>query len=425
MAKVLTVKAIAALKPAPAGKRYDRPDGDAHGMFVRVTDKGKKTYVLIGRIPGSKYPTRLKLGDVGGKLTLEEARLKARSWITLIKQGTDPRKEEKRQEQLKKDALQAEADKEGHTFKAVAELYLENYVKGQRTAAATRRIFDKELIPILGKRPMAEIERDDVEELLEAIKARGLRMAMIVRQHISRLYVWAIHTKPNGLRLKSNPTTLIKPEFMFGERKFRTRVLEDDELRAFWRATERMGYPFGAIFRMLILTGARRDEVGGASWTELSEDMSTLTVPEERFKSGTPHLVPISGDARAVLEGLPVATRRGSFIFSFTFGRTPVKSYGRAKLRLDALMAEELGHQVKPWVLHDLRRTVRTRLSPLTTYEVAEMVVGHGKRGLQRVYDQHTYADEMRQALEAWAARLRSIVTPPPANVVPLREHHA
>ena len=82
--------------------------------------------------------------------------------------------------------------------------------------------------------------------------------------------------------------------------------------------------------------------------------------------------------------------------------------------------------QFPPWVIHDIRRTVRTRLASLRVPDmVAEMVIGHGRKGIQRVYDQHSYEDEMREALELWAARLRDIVTPPPENVVRLKKGRA
>ena len=88
-------------------------------------------------------------------------------------------------------------------------------------------------------------------------------------------------------------------------------------------------------------------------------------------------------------------------------------------------MKEDIG-TIPPWVIHDIRRTVRTRLASLKISDlVAEMVIGHGRKGIQRVYDQHTYEDEMRDALKQWASRLRSIVTPPPDNLVPLRKGRA
>jgi hypothetical protein len=80
-----------------------------------------------------------------------------------------------------------------------------------------------------------------------------------------------------------------------------------------------------------------------------------------------------------------------------------------------------------PFVIHDLRRVVRSHLSALDIPDhIAEMVLGHGRRGLQRVYDQHKYATQLREALERWATRLHAIVTPPPApmtdNVVPMKK---
>jgi hypothetical protein len=135
----------------------------------------------------------------------------------------------------------------------------------------------------------------------------------------------------------------------------------------------------------------------------------------------------------AIVEQLP-RFKHGDHLFSFTYGRTPSLVLHDAKQRLDALMVRYLRAQArlrgepKPtalpaWTTHDLRRTVRTRLASLEVNDsVAEAVIGHGRRGLQRVYDQHSYEPQMRRALEAWAAELRRIVSPPTTdNVVPLR----
>jgi integrase len=208
---------------------------------------------------------------------------------------------------------------------------------------------------------------------------------------------------------------------LIGERKPRQRVLTDTELKAFWHATEAMGYPFGLLFQLLLLTGCRKMEIGGARWSEVDEDKALLTVPPERFKSEAQHLVPLSGSALAILKTLP-HFEKGDFLFSSTFGDRPVTGFAGAKERLDALMGSEL----KPWRIHDLRRTVRTRLAGLRIADVvAEMVIGHGKRGLGRVYDQHRYIDEMREALELWANKLRDITEPPPENLVKLNKKRA
>ena len=156
-----------------------------------------------------------------------------------------------------------------------------------------------------------------------------------------------------------------------------------------------------------------------------SISLEVWTVPAERFKSKSTHLVPLTKDALALLKTLPTFTK-GHHLFSTSFGLKPVSGFAKAKLRLDKLMAEELGKAPAPFRLHDIRRTVRTRLAGLRVAdEVAEMIIGHGRKGIQRVYDLHQYETEMREALELWAARLRDIVTPPPDNVVRIKKETA
>ena len=194
-------------------------------------------------------------------------------------------------------------------------------------------------------------------------------------------------------------------------------MLDDDELRAFWAAAERMGYPYGPAFRLLLLTGCRKSEIGAASWREIDLDKALLTIPPERFKSDATHILPLSADALAIIADLP-RWKEGNFIFSTRGGTIPIDGWSKAKARLDQLMSEELGREVEPYVTHDIRRSVRTRLSSLVPSEIAERVIGHTLKGLHKVYDQHSYLDEKRHALELWAAKLRSIVEPPPDNVL-------
>jgi integrase len=188
-----------------------------------------------------------------------------------------------------------------------------------------------------------------------------------------------------------------------------------------------MGYPFGSMLRVLALTGQRKTEVSDARWPEFDLEAGLWTVPPERFKSGSTHLVSLVPDVVALLRGLP-RFKRGDYLFSTTFGTKPVDGFSKAKARLDRLMLEKLreahGEKAKlpPFVVHDLRRTVRTRLSKLRVPDtVAEMVIGHGRKGIQRVYDQHKFVDEMREALALWAGQLRDIVEPAPDHVVSLK----
>ena len=203
-----------------------------------------------------------------------------------------------------------------------------------------------------------------------------------------------------------------------------------------------MPQPWRQLFRMILLTGARKTEMAGARRREFDFDRKVWTVPPERFKSEVSHLVPLTGQMCETLAELP-RHKHGDFVFSFSFGTTPALVLHQAKFKLDKLMlrylkalarlrgddpdaitlAQFMPGGERQWGAHDLRRTLRTRLAGLEVNEtVAEAVIGHGKRGLQRVYDQHKYEPQMRRALELWSAELQRIVSrKPPTNVTPIR----
>ena len=150
------------------------------------------------------------------------------------------------------------------------------------------------------------------------------------------------------------------------------------------------------------------------------------------MKTDVDHVVPLSDGVLDILKSLP-RFKKGDRLFSTTFGKKPVNGFSKAKERLDRRMlrswraiarlrgAGRRTAQIKPWVIHDIRRTMRTGLSALPVPDlVRELVIAHTKPGLHKVYDQNAYESEKRHALELWAARLRNIVEPPADNVVPL-----
>ena len=209
------------------------------------------------------------------------------------------------------------------------------------------------------------------------------------------------------------------PSRLIGPKEPRTRILKDVELWALWEAAERMGYPFGSLVQVLMLTGQRRSEVAEARWSEFDLDRKLWSIPAARMKADAVHVVPLTPDVIAILEKLP-QFNKGDYLFSTTLGARPVSGFSKTKQRLDKAMLTELG-DLEPWVIHDIRRTMRTGLSALPVHDlVRELVIGHTKPGLHKVYDQHAYIDEKRHALDLWAARLRDIVQPAPTNVVKL-----
>jgi integrase len=179
------------------------------------------------------------------------------------------------------------------------------------------------------------------------------------------------------------------------------------------------------------------NEAADAAWDEFNFPESVWVIPASRMKGkaakAQPHAVPLTKDILALLESLP-RFKGGRYVFTTTAGRTPAWLTGKIKARLDRRMLRTLKALARtrgedsalvtlpPFVNHDIRRTVRSRLSRLrVTEEAREAVLAHARPGIKGVYDLHDYLDEKREALELWGARLRSIVEPPPRNVVVLR----
>jgi integrase len=419
----LNDRILKTLKPAQPSKLYDLWDTIVPGFGVRVSETGRRTFILIARYPGSHNPTRRALGEYG-ELTLEKARTKARDWLELIRKGIDPREEEERQRR-------AELRKRANSFAAVAEDFIKDKLATERKGWEVERDIRREFIPVWGGRSLAEITPHDVRAVVKAAKDRGAPyQAHNLLGYARRLFAWAIDQQVYGL--ESSPCDRLKPKAIIGEKRPRSRILSDDELRAFWRAAARLAYPYGPLLRMLLLTGQRHREVADARWSEFGLEEKVWTVPPERFKSDATHRVPLVEDVCALLASLR-RFRKGDHLFSTTFGEKPTMISHTIKRELDARMLRTLKAmarmrgddpsriELRPWVIHDLRRTLRTHLAALRVPDhIAEMVIGHGRQGLQRVYDQHRYVEEMRDALTQWAARLRSIVEPPPANVVKL-----
>jgi integrase len=426
---VLTERAIAALKPAEPGKRYQLMDTLVHGFGVRVTDRGERSFIFYARYPGKPGPARRRLGQVG-KLSLSEARDKAKEWRAQIERGIDPAVEKER-------ARREEEERRENSFAAVAREFIRMAVIGpnpakpkQRKGLEVARDIEREFISRWGKRPITDITQRDVIKVIDAAVERGSPyQAHNLLGHVRRLFNWAIARGVYGLRERS-PCDRMKPKEVIGKKALRQRVLKNDELRAFWRATESAGYPYGPLFRMLALTGQRKSEVAGARWREFDVEKRLWVIPAERMKMDAAHVVPLTDEVLALLAQLP-RFKQGDRLFSTTFGAKPVNGFSKAKELLDRRMLVALREgeehpdeiELPPFVIHDIRRTMRTGLSALPVPDmVRELVIAHARPGLHKVYDQYAYLDEKRHALELWAARLRSIVDPPPgANVVALR----
>jgi integrase len=361
-------------------------------------------------------------------MSLEEARRIAGEWRSLVARGIDPAviEAERRAVEARERALRIR-----HSFTVVAEAFIADKLAKERKGKVAERNLRNTFMAAWGERPVSEITALDVLEIINTKKATAPKMAGAQLTLLKRFFAWAIDAQVYGLTI--SPCDRLKVKSFAGEMRSRDRRLNDNEVFAFWRATGRMGYPVGSVYRVLLLTGLRLNEAAQLSWQELHGD--TITIPASRMKAregrAVEHSVPVTRALQGVLASTP-RIKGEPFLFSLRRGR-PMTMTGTMKADLDKRMLRTLralarrrgeDHRavdLPPWVNHDLRRTIRSGLSALRiAHNVAEAVLAHRPPGIVGTYNLHEYADEKREALEAWARHVASIVEPQPATVVTL-----
>jgi integrase len=343
-----------------------------------------------------------------GDITAEQARKEAEAYRGEIRKGVDiaSLREEERH-RLTADTL---AD--------AIERYLALNEKPGRYWREVRRLLLSDDLKPLRKKPVPNIRRADVVALLDKVTMRSPAVARSLYAALNPLFRWAVQ---RGI-VEASPMDGMAPPRPL---KARDRVLSDAEIAAFWQATGAMGFPFGSLFRLLLLTGQRRNEVAGMRWREIDWQGATWTLPGERTKNGKPHLIDLSPQVLAILESLP---RNGELVFSTT-GDTPVSGFSKAKARLDARMADLLDGDLPEWRTHDLRRTAASGLARLGfPPQVIERILNHlsgAQGGLTAVYQRHEYRDERRAAMLTWGREVTRITSGDEYadNVVELRQH--
>jgi integrase len=394
---------VKALKPTGKWPR-ETYDAALPGFGVRTMPSGIKTWLLTYQRPGETRRTKVSLGNVE-TLTLAKARQKAMKLKVQLEAGTDPA-EVRREERREKKTARL-------TFGWLAEGYIKRECPKLRRGSEVESIIRRELLPHWKHRRTDSLRKRDVRDRTKALIDDGKPAAAHRLNEVAkRLFAYA---EEEG-ELDLNPMLGLKAPT---KKEPRQRILSHDELKALWIASSELGYPFGPMYQLLMLSGQRREEVAGLQRSELDLDAMKLTLPPERNKSKRTHIVPLSPAAVELLAEQPEWTE-GDYVFTTTAGARPVSGFSKAKARLD----EESG--VTDWRVHDIRRTVRTELARLGVVDlVAERVINHGPRGLAAVYDQYGYLDEKRAALNLWAAELRRIIEPEPDNVIELPQQES
>lgn len=458
MAKVLTAVGLSKLRPGKS--RIEIPDGGCPGLYAVVQSTGTKSWALRFRRPGDDRPAKLALGTVnteeprpdepepvvGGYMTLSAVRRLVAKLKHEIAQGRDP-------------AAAHMADRrrraETGTFEDATREFVEQHARKRtrrwfETAAllGLRATGGDELEVIKGglcdrwrKRPVTEVGEDDVFRVLDEARSKGVpglkhrkgreseSMARVLYSALSSMFGWLVEKR----RVRANPVAALKKPTAPQPRE---RVLTDEEVVAVWSACDEITEPFGALYRTLLLTGCRLNEVARMAKSELTADGAAWTIPGDRTKNHRPHVVPLPPLARDIVASaakrseLDDATSACPFVFT-TNNRTPISGFSKMKVALDEAMAKKLGAGtlMPPWRVHDLRRTVATGMAEIgIAPHIIEACLNHlsgHKGGVAGVYNRATYAPEKKAALERWAAHVERLVSGTRANVVSMGRRSA
>ncbi|MET2828945.1 tyrosine-type recombinase/integrase [Mesorhizobium shangrilense] len=434
MAEALTQKKIDALIKKRPSEKLEIPDGGQSGLYLVV---GPRTMKWVVRYRTSGQSVKLAIGLYGQQrpaLGLHDARKAAQAKLQDVAEGRDPRAADDGSRRRNLSVEEAFAD------------FIARYSKARnkpRTILDNEAIIKREILPKWGARRLQSITRQDIISLTDGI-ADGKRdsegkivlkgrpqSAVRVRALISKAFSWFAAKSIIG----ENPFRDIEVP---ASPVARERVLSDDEVRYFWAAAGDVGWPFGDLARLLLLTGQRRAEVSAATWSEfvLDTDDPLWSIPPDRTKNGRRQSLPLTPQVVRILGSLPrVLDKDGketAFILS-TNGETAISGYSRAKRKIDKAMLAvarkatgDPAWSMRPWTLHDLRRTAASGMAGLgVAVHVVEAVLNHksGKiSGVAAIYNRHDYAREKRDALTAWANLVDTIAGCERAeNVISLR----
>lgn len=387
-------------------------DDEVKGFGLKVSPGGAKSYVLQYRLGGRGSKTQRYTIGRHGPLTPAGAKTEAKRLLGLVSEGKDPAS-------IKRTARSVQTDL---AFDGFTKLFLSLYVTHEWPASYTfaEGILRLHVVPHLKTKPLPAISRADITRIFDALPAGKAALRRNVHSVIRRLFRWAVGRGD----IERSPMEGMEPPASAASRD---RVLSDDELRLAWECSENLGYPFRSLYRLLIGTGQRREEVAGLIWSEVDRAKATWSLPAARAKNSIANHVHLNDMMIEELDRIAGsdAWPRSGLVLT-TNGKTSVSGFSRAKRRLDGEMSKALAEEatahkrkpeaLQPWRVHDFRRTFATGMQRLgVRFEVTEAILNHvsgSKAGVAGVYQRHDWKDEKRAALDAWAVHISHILAP-------------
>lgn len=376
--------------------RWELLDDKVKGLRVVIQPSGSKSFAVRYSAGGGHH--KMTLGQFP-RMSLSDARAAALAAMSAVELGTDPA-EAKRAAAAAVAALSPDAINAA-SFAAHADKYEVMHVSTKRlsTVLYVKRELDaaKEL---LGKRALILIRYDDVLPLLDAAMKSGPHAWNTRRKVLTAFFNWC---KNDRRSIKVSPIDGLKKKGKDDGVKPRERSLSDVELKAVWNAADKLGDRYGALVKLLILTGCRRNEIAKLEWSEVKADFILLS--PERTKTDEWFRIDLTPAMHKILDALP---RQGTYVLG---NGTPMSANDYAKSRIDEALGPVLNQS---WVFHDLRRSFRTGLARLGVQpQVAEKCLNHKLSGILKVYDVHPYTEEKKAAWELWSSHIETLTAAP------------
>lgn len=377
MRRVLSNRFLETVKAGT--KRLDIRDASFPGFGVRITTRGRKTFVYNYR--WGLEQRREVLGTFPAT-PLAKAREKALDILRLIEEGIDPTQQRRRSITSVEEAV---AD------------FIRSYAKPRNKSwREAERILNRELVTVLGQRDIRSITKADILGIVDAASERGaLYQANRIHAHTRKFLNWSAQ---RGL-IDANPILGISAP---SRERARDRVLSDDEIARIVKASKAEPFPFGPFVLFLLATAQRRGEVAEMRWSHIDREAAIWEIPAEFSKNGKANTVPLTPFALRVLDMVPVFD--GCDLVFSTNRRTPVSGFSKMLRRI----SEASG--TSDWRLHDLRRTAASGMARADVPpHVVEKVLNHVSgtiSGVALIYNRYGYIDEKRTALEKWGSFL-------------------
>jgi integrase len=395
---------VRTLPPVPKEGQVDYWDKTLPGFGMRVSAGGTRAWVVMYRYNAKKR--RMKLG-AHPSTSLADAREDAREALRKAEKGADPATERRAQR-----APMTTVDE-------LAKQYVEQYAKKEkRSWKKDEQILNREVLPLIGRKRVADVSRQDVRDVLQPIVDRDAPIrANHTLEVVRKMFNWAISHK--DMKLINAAAGIPKP----GEAQHRRRYLRMEELKVFWGAltAEHLGREGEAAFKILLLTAQREMEVLRMRWEDIDWKDYLWTIPADHAKNELEHVVPLTPSVLRELEAMKSKRRAAAGNASdvtpsgYVF-ESPIKpgQHVRRVFVEKRIIKIREASGIEDITIHDLRRTVTTYFGKVKVpKEIKKKILNHAKRkksDVTEIYDRFEYVSEKRDALLKWEKLLLAAV---------------